>query len=133
MDIAIELKKTIQKARDELDEIETAKRREKASKAIGRCFRYWNSYSCPQGPEDRWWLYSRILSVNEDGYFECLQFQIDKNGKHEIGIESRSDWMLDGSWQRIDAREFVSALEDFVESVKKLALRKPPEKVSGDA
>jgi len=53
---------------------------------VGRCFRYKNSYSCPEKPSDYWWLYKRVLGVKTGRYEEVFieQFETDKNGETTI-------------------------------------------------
>lgn len=68
---------------------EAAERYEKAKGLLGKCFRYRNSYSCPEGEKDRWWLYMRVTEVTKDGWLTVFSFQTDKDGAIEIVPEKR--------------------------------------------
>lgn len=68
------------KIQAELNAIEQRENAKIAKTKIGKCFKYRNSYSCPEGPEDYWWLYFYITHV-EDGYAMAIRFQVDKHGR----------------------------------------------------
>lgn len=78
------LNRKIAAAREKVWKIEAAERYEKAKGLLGKCFRYRNSYSCPEGEKDRWWLYMRVTEVAKDGWLTVFSFQTDKNGAIEI-------------------------------------------------
>lgn len=83
------LNRQIAIARNKVWKIEAAERYEKAKKLIGKSFRYRNSYSCPEGEKDRWWLYMRVTGVSKDGFLTVFSFQIDKDGQITIEPEKR--------------------------------------------
>lgn len=53
-----QLERTIQAARNELWKRQAVEQERFAKKLVGKCYRYRNSYSCPQTEADYWWLYS---------------------------------------------------------------------------
>lgn len=100
-----ELQRIIAEARNELDEIEEAEARLSATEFVGRCFKYRNSFSCPKGPEDRWWVYAKVLD-SEGG---ALQFQRDKNGMWRVEPEaymSTRNGSVGAGWYEIEPEEF---------------------------
>jgi hypothetical protein len=90
LDEKAELNATLAEARDRLREIERQERQGTSQQLVGKCYRFRNSYSCPEGPQDYWPLYSRILGVDEDANCVVLQFQTDRDGDCRINRESRS-------------------------------------------
>lgn len=76
--------------RDKIDRIEGEKRRAEASKVVGKCFRYRNSYSCPQTEADYWWLYRRVTLADKHGWLRVFDFQTDKDGKTSIEPGNRA-------------------------------------------
>jgi hypothetical protein len=67
----------------ELNAIKDAEADALNGKLVGRCFSARNNYSCPEGPKDYWFLYTRVLRA-EEGSLRVFQFQIDKDGRIEI-------------------------------------------------
>ena len=47
---------------------------------VGKCSKYRNCYSCPSKASDYWWMYVRIVAV-EDGSYVVQRFQRDSYGK----------------------------------------------------
>jgi len=76
------LDQKIKKLRQELSDLRDAENKAKNKKFVGQCFRYRNSYSCPETEEDFWWMYIKVLKV--DSQIHCFLFQIKKNGEVEI-------------------------------------------------
>lgn len=96
--------------REELSDIETKERKKENKKLIGKCFKYNNSYSCPENENDYWPVYSTVLDINEDGHPIVFCFETDKYGKFEcetkvkygsmtLGTECPSNEMM-ASWSR---------------------------------
>ena len=87
-------------------------------KYIGRHFKYRNSYSCPQKDTDYWWLYIRIIGV-EDGSFVALKAQTDQYGRHTVQTDSLP--AVDGKpmegWVEIDDAEFDSAVHPILDEL----------------
>ena len=81
----------------------------------GKYFKYRNSYSCPEGEKDRWWLYIRVDKVKCEYNFECLTFQIDKDGKMFIERESRS--LIANRSIKITKREFYNAFRGMIRRI----------------
>lgn len=62
------------------------KQTQKAQKLVGKYFKSRNSYSCPEGEKDKWWLYMAIVAA-KDGNCITVDFQIDKNG--DVSVEKK--------------------------------------------
>ncbi len=67
-------------ARAALDADEEQSRRAINERLVGKCFVYRNCYSCPKTDADYWWLYIRIIRLDEDGDLYATEFQIDAHG-----------------------------------------------------
>jgi hypothetical protein len=78
-----ELELVAKKANQALGRAQEKRANELNKALIGKCFRYRNSYSCPEKPSDYFWFYVRVLSANGYGV-TCHTFQTDKNGRIEI-------------------------------------------------
>jgi len=70
-----------EKERDDKEKREFKEREMK----VGRCYKYNNSY----GSGSRWWLYTKILSVTENGY-KILTFE--KTSRNRFEIEIKNTW-----------------------------------------
>jgi hypothetical protein len=88
--------------------IEGKRRAAEHANFLGKCFKYRNSYSCPQGDKDRWWLYAKVISVDARGEVKAFQFQTDKYGKLAIEASYRITHSL-GGYIPITAGEFNKA------------------------
>ncbi len=84
-----ELVEAIEKARDELSKIRSAAHAKQNMELIGRCFKYRNSYSLPEGPGDYWWMFCKVTGVEGDALL-ILEFQTDKYGETSIKKDSRN-------------------------------------------
>lgn len=73
--------------REQIAEIEAKERAVESRKLVGKCFIYKNCYSCPNGPEDYWNMYQRVVRVTHDGNIQVFSFQADKDGA--ISVETR--------------------------------------------
>ncbi len=72
-----ELTQQAAKINDEIDKIKTKEWLAKNRKMIGKCFKYRNNYSCPETDADYWWLYSRVIAVDDDGGLIAFEFQTE--------------------------------------------------------
>lgn len=115
MSRAKELREQIAPLVAELNEIERQERVEDKLVLIGQCFRYRNSYSCPQSESDKWWMYRKILGVDDDGALMATTFQIDRNGKAEI--EYGNAFNTVSGWERITEAQYKEALDNFKQTV----------------
>ncbi len=85
----------------------------KNQKLVGKCFKSRNSYSCPEADEDYWWIYGKIISIEEgthantDVYMD--KFQDDKKGTIGFQINDLTFWPGSGDWVEISEREYVNA------------------------
>lgn len=63
-----------------------------ALKLKGQIFRFDNCYSCPNGPEDHWDIFARIIEVHKSGTVVVQKLQIDKYGHSSIEPRSIDTW-----------------------------------------
>ena len=75
---------------------------------VGRCFKYRNSYSCPESDDDRWWLYAKVTHVR-DGSVWCFEFQRDSRGHFEVRPSHPSSVRDFSGWTEIDDAELNAA------------------------
>ena len=78
------LRATANKALAEICEIEHAEKRVRNQSLVGRCFAFRNCFSCPEGPEDYWTLWQKVVAIDESGEPVVFRFQTDKHGRIEI-------------------------------------------------
>lgn len=78
-----DLQQLITESRDKLSAIEDAEAEERNARLLGKCYKFRNSFSCPQSAADYWWLYLRVTTIvgHEMG---AWQFQCKKDGGIEI-------------------------------------------------
>lgn len=105
-----ELHEQIGRLRRELGEIETGKKRKAALSLYGKCFRYRNCYSMPEGEKDYWWTWARVIGVSDAGAPISFEFQTDKNGRFECQTEEHYSG-LSGGWSPTTFAEYRAAWE----------------------
>lgn len=107
-------------ARTRLHEIRQGWEAEARAELVGTFWRYFNSYSCPKGDQDRWWLYRAIYDAG-DGPRE-FNFQVDKDGKASVERDERhvAIEIRDG-WEPITAEDFWGAWRNLQAHVDALA------------
>lgn len=111
-----ELKRIAKSAGDEISRIEVRERVAEANSLLGRCFKYRNSYSCPEKPSDYWWLYLRVVGVDKFGGLECFEFQIDKYGDLSVRPKRHAYLSITG-YTTIRLTEFSRAWESFTNRI----------------
>lgn len=89
--------------------LEAKQRADENVKLIGKCFKYRNSYSCPNGDANKWWLYVKVTKVTSRGEMNAFQFQTDIYGKLEIEADHRVPLSFSGGYMPITAGEFNKA------------------------
>lgn len=110
-----ELEKTIAGARLKLTTLESKERQKENEQLIGKCFKYRNSHSLPEKESDYWWLYIKILSLNEYGICSGIAFQTDKDGR--IDIETREYINLSSGYIEIPKKEFEEEWAELAMSI----------------
>lgn len=110
------------RVRREVQDREAKERRETNRAAIGRCFKYRNSYSCPRKPSDYWFLYVRVTRIDALGYATGWSFQTDSNGELQVKATERLA-IFPGNWQQVSAREFNRAWTRFQQRLRKISTR----------
>jgi hypothetical protein len=95
-------------------EREVAERTAEAMAFVGRCFRYRNCYSLPQGTEDYWYLYA-IVQGADAGWCKGLTFQRDKDGRIEIRIDDTMRIYPGSGWEEIDLAAFQAAADNILD------------------
>jgi|SRR6185503_289089 len=118
-----ELQQTIVTARYELHEIECQERLVQAKPLIGKCYKYHNCYSCPKDASDWWWLYVRVIGVNELGWPRLQTFQIDKNG--DVSLQVNQERCSMSSYIEIEQDEYDSAWAKIEEEFERFKNRLP--------
>lgn len=76
------LRETISAASDRLYDIEQAKRFKRNIPLIGKCFKYRNCYSAG----DYWWLYIKVIGLDESGNPQTFAFEKDTQGEWKISV-----------------------------------------------
>ena len=79
-----ELTEIIKQAHREINDFDDAKRLKENAGMAGKCFRTRNNYSCPEKPDDYWWLYLQVTEVSADGYLSVWTFEQDTYGHVRI-------------------------------------------------
>ena len=107
------------KAMDRLSEIKAAEAYQRNIDRIGLCFKYRNSYSCPQDEADYWYIYAKIIGVDVKSANPVVaRFEVDIRGRIEIRQEI---WTYEGAgWSMINAAEYdakLAALHDMIKQV----------------
>jgi len=77
---AKQLEKVIQKAREELYEIEKKQTQKRNAALVGKCFKFLNSYG---GGNDEWWTHEKVLGA-EGMMLLVFRFETDCYGKISI-------------------------------------------------
>lgn len=114
-----ELQQKAWQARDALAAEEARIKNERNAALVGKCFTARNNYSCPEGPQDYWPMYGKVLAA-EDGDVVMFEFQRDKSGKYEIEPSVRRSSLYSG-YREISEAEFRSAWLRMVEEMNAAA------------
>lgn len=120
------LEKAFHKARvkyqNAKDEYENKTEIPRFKSMVGTHWRYRNSYSCPKGPEDYWFVYRRIDSLNKSGEVTYSEFQCDKDGK--VSLEICTDrpirFLSMTGWSQTDKATYDHAFRSVTDTVKKI-------------
>lgn len=111
-DRVAELHAIINTAQQELIAMHDEKKRVLGAALVGKCYRYRNSFSCPEGDADYWWLYMKLTGLDDMGTLIAHTFQTDKTGKIEIRFdEPRYGFDPEGrfgTWEEISDIKFRS-------------------------
>jgi hypothetical protein len=95
-------------ANERLGKIRDAERFAENKSCVGKTYRYRNSYSCPEKPSDRWWLYAKVQSISKSGHLTVFLFETDKYGHISIQTDKYRYHMNDG-YQPIPPAQFDKA------------------------
>lgn len=125
IELEIEIaKKAVDLARREVQALEDLAFRQGIKKLkglVGTCLKYRNSYSCPQGPEDYWFAYMKLVAIKDQAWV-AHEFQIDKNGELSltkekyVPIYSTKDPLPSG-WVKISKAEYKRAYQHVLKLV----------------
>lgn len=113
MDRKAELREMMSPMMTELRAIEESERQSELMEYVGKYFKFRNSYSCPNGEEDKWWLYKKVTAEGDD--LTVLNFQRDVHGRIDISHE-RLFCKLSGVIE-ISREEFVAAWETILKEI----------------
>ena len=117
MDRQKELIKIIKDAQEELSEINTAISIEENKKLIGNCYRYRNCYSVPK-PNEYWYLYKKIIRVDENGSLYSFEFETDYLGNISI---HPNEYGYIGDAKKITREEFDKAWKTLMSHLSVIA------------
>ena len=85
---------------------------------IGRCFKFKNSYSCPETEVDYWWVYKRVLGHHEHANaFISFSFETDIQGNHTTNNQA---WDMLSGWIECPEEEYLEAWRDFVININNI-------------
>ncbi len=113
-----ELREQIGKLREEEYEIEKAERIKQNKGLVGKCFKYLNSY----GSSEKWWLYTKVLRLDDEGYPVAWRFQIDCHGQIEISPPEERSYVYPGNgYQPITVAEFGKQWRATIAAVAKFS------------
>lgn len=87
----------------------------KEKKLLGKCYKYRNSYSCPESEKDYWWVYKQVVDIKPHNITSsCFQetrdgeFKFDKNKWFSVGLDHVP----------ISKNEFEKAKQAFIKRLK---------------
>ena len=84
---------------------------------VGKFFKVRNNYSMPKSESDYWWLYFKVLSIDEFGSLQTVQFQVDKYGK--IEIEKMTVNSIQRHYVEIEVNEYAKAWAKMMDDILK--------------
>jgi hypothetical protein len=113
------LRQKANEARDMLYAAEETERDRRNAALIGKCFRGMSSYSCPEGPDDYWPTYAKVIGV-EDGRIVLFEFSCDKFGKYVIEPRHKRTSVWSG-YSEISEAAFRNAWRVMVEEMNAAA------------
>lgn len=90
----------------ERSKLEAEERANANRKIVGKCFRYANRYS----DGESWWLYSKVISLDEYGWLTVFRFEETIRGRFEASTETLMDM---DRHDRITEGAFWDAFDDF--------------------
>lgn len=76
----------------------------------GKCFRYRNSYSCPEKPSDYWYIYRRVVGHTD---YSVTTFDVQRDSYGLIKIEPNSDTIF-STWGSVDSAEVKNRLGESI-------------------
>lgn len=83
---------------------------------VGTCWKYRNSYSCPERESDYWWMYIIVTSINDDSTtLRVAVIQQDSYG--EIRIETNRYYHENMLQTPIKRKEFDGAWDSLIASI----------------
>lgn len=112
IEIATPYNEKISLLKDEIENIQI----ENMKLNIGKCFKYRNSYSCPQSEEDYWFVYHQIVDV-KNGRYNAIMFQTTSDGTCSISQEELFYRKFSSCFTEITEKEFNQAKERFLQTL----------------
>lgn len=105
-----QLQKEIDVLRNELGEIQLAKKNKELQKNLGKFYKTKNRYS----DDSDWWLYVKVLAV-DDGFLKVFSFEHTSAERFEAAVCTR--YNMDGYYE-INADEFNEEFEHFMQKMR---------------
>lgn len=106
-DIAV-LEARAREANEAYHEAQNAERERENRALLGKCFKYRNSYSCPEKPSDYWWLYTKVVGLEGPNIF-YTEFEVAKDGRISINFNRQCYASMIHGHVEIRASEFNKA------------------------
>jgi len=100
-----ELTKERARIADRIWELNRRDNRLRNVEAIGKCYRYKNSY----GGNGSWWLYIKVTGIDDEGNLLTLNFQTDAFGGIEIKPRCSAWSITGGKHEEISSDDFDAA------------------------
>lgn len=103
--------------RVELYKLEAIEKHEFNLPLIGKCFKYRNSFSCPETDADYWWQYEKIIGIDNDtDQLKVWTFEHNKDNTISICFSENRYSVLPES-KEISNEEFMQAWEALVNKI----------------
>ena len=104
--------------RDQIHEIEHKEFVKEKRDIVGKCFKFKNSYSCPETEADYWWAYKRITGLDKSANcFTSFSFEIDRDGNCSTNV--RAFDML-SEWKPCTEEEYLQAWLEFKHTINNI-------------
>jgi|WetSurMetagenome_2_1015567.scaffolds.fasta_scaffold06619_13 hypothetical protein len=120
---ALKIVQEIKERQERLQQIRDKENSIKLSKLIGNCYKFNNSYSCPESKKDHWWFYIKCCSKGEDFSINCVSFEKDKYGDVFLKREQKDVSSFDNSsYILISNKEYLREFAKFKKEVDAIEL-----------
>lgn len=107
------------------DQIEERELKPKLRAMVGKCFKYRNSYSCPQKPSDYWWEWHLVTGA-DGAVLSGVQLARDSRGEFRIRPSTMAafDGKIGDGYIPVTRREYERAAKAILRQAAEKALPK---------